>query len=169
MSYQITVNGAARTVEAPPEMPLLWVLRDLLGLTGTKYGCGVAQCRACTVHLAGIPTFACQVPISAVGDQPVTTIEGLGAARLHVLQEAWIAEDVPQCGYCQPGQLMSAAALLAKNTAPSDEEIDQAMLGNLCRCGTYPRIRKAIHRAAQGGTAQGGAGGAQGATKGGAK
>lgn len=157
MSFQITVNGTPRTVEAPPDMPLLWVLRDLLGLTGTKYGCGVAQCRACTVHINGVPSFACQVPISAVGAQPVTTIEGLaagavagkaGAVKLHVLQEAWIAEDVPQCGYCQPGQLMSAAALLAANPAPSDEEIDQAMVANLCRCGTYPRIRKAVHRAA---------------------
>lgn len=157
MSFQITVNGTPRTVEAPPDMPLLWVLRDLLGLTGTKYGCGVAQCRACTVHVGGVPAFACQVPISAVGAQPVTTIEGLaaggvagkaGAVKLHVLQEAWIAEDVPQCGYCQPGQLMSAAALLAANPAPSDAEIDQAMVANLCRCGTYPRIRKAIHRAA---------------------
>jgi len=151
MSYQITVNGKPRTVEAPPEMPLLWVLRDLLGLTGTKYGCGVAQCRACTVHVAGVPIFACQTPISAIGDRPVTTIEGLGAVRLHVLQEAWIAEDVPQCGYCQPGQLMSAAALLASNPSPDDAEIDQAMVANLCRCGTYPRIRKAIHRAAAAG------------------
>ncbi len=152
MSIQITVNGQPRTVEAPPEMPLLWVLRDLLGLTGTKYGCGMAQCRACTVHVAGVPAFACQLPLSAVGDQPVTTIEGLsegpGAARLHVLQAAWIAEDVPQCGYCQPGQLMSAAALLAANPDPDDAAIDHAMVANLCRCGTYPRIRKAIHRAA---------------------
>jgi isoquinoline 1-oxidoreductase subunit alpha len=153
MSYQITVNGKPRTVEAPPDMPLLWVLRDLLGLTGTKYGCGVAQCRACTVHISGVPSFACQTPISAVGDQPVTTIEGLGAAKLHVLQEAWIAEDVPQCGYCQPGQLMSAAALLASNPSPDDAAIDQAMVANLCRCGTYPRIRKAIHRAAAAGAA----------------
>ena len=175
MSYQITVNGKARTVEAPPDMPLLWVLRDLLGLTGTKYGCGVAQCRACTVHLAGVATFACQVPISAVGAQPVTTIEGLaagqvasksgergGVVKLHVLQEAWIAEDVPQCGYCQPGQLMSAAALLASNPSPNDAEIDQAMVANLCRCGTYPRIRKAIHRAAAAGAA--GLGGDKGKT-----
>jgi isoquinoline 1-oxidoreductase subunit alpha len=157
MSYQITVNGKPRTVEAPPDMPLLWVLRDLLGLTGTKYGCGVAQCRACTVHVAGVPTFACQTPISAIGDRPVTTIEGLGAVRLHVLQEAWIAEDVPQCGYCQPGQLMSAAALLASNPSPDDAAIDQAMVANLCRCGTYPRIRKAIHRAAAAGAGKVGA------------
>jgi aerobic-type carbon monoxide dehydrogenase small subunit (CoxS/CutS family) len=133
-------------------MPLLWVLRDLLGLTGTKYGCGVAQCRACTVHVAGQPVFACQTPISAVGDQPVTTIEGLAPGKLHVLQEAWIAEDVAQCGWCQPGQIMSAAALLATNAAPTDADIDQAMSGNLCRCGTYVRIRRAIHRAAKGGT-----------------
>ena len=148
MSITLTVNGVARTVEAPPEMPLLWVLRDLLGLTGTKYGCGVAQCRACTVHVGGAAVFACQTPVSAVGDQPVTTIEGLGAGKLHVLQQAWLAEDVAQCGYCQPGQLMSAAALLAQHPQPTDEQIDQALLGNLCRCGTYPRIRKAIHRAA---------------------
>lgn len=148
MPIKLTVNGIDRTVEAPPEMPLLWVLRDLLGLTGTKYGCGVAQCRACTVHVGGAPVFACQTPLSAVGQQPVTTIEGLGAGKLHVLQEAWLAEDVAQCGYCQPGQLLSAAALLAQNPAPSDDDIDRALLGNLCRCGTYPRIRKAIHRAA---------------------
>lgn len=151
MSIQLTVNGIARTVEAPPEMPLLWVLRDLLGLTGTKYGCGVAQCRACTVHVGGAPVFACQTPISAVGAQPVTTIEGLGAAKLHVLQEAWLTEDVAQCGYCQPGQLMSAAALLAQHPALTEAQIDEALMGNLCRCGTYPRIRKAIARVAAGG------------------
>ena len=148
---KLTVNGKTEEVDAPPEMPLLWVLRDLLGLTGTKYGCGVAQCRACTVHVGGEPVFACQTPVSAVGERPVTTIEGLAAPKLHVLQEAWIAEDVAQCGWCQPGQLMSAAALLASNPAPTDEDIDRAMSGNLCRCGTYPRIRRAIHRAAGGG------------------
>lgn len=148
MAYRITVNGRVETVDAPADMPLLWVLRDLLGLTGTKYGCGVAQCRACTVHLGGAPVFACQTPISAVGDQPITTIEGLGAGKLHVLQEAWIAEDVAQCGWCQPGQIMSAAALLAHNASPTDDDIDRAMGGNICRCGTYGRIRKAIHRAA---------------------
>jgi aerobic-type carbon monoxide dehydrogenase small subunit (CoxS/CutS family) len=152
VAYRITVNGKVENVDAPADMPLLWVLRDLLGLTGTKYGCGVAQCRACTVHLGGEPVFACQTPISAVGDQPVTTIEGLSTGALHVLQEAWIAEDVAQCGWCQPGQIMSAAALLAKNPSPSDDDIDQGMGGNICRCGTYGRIRKAIHRAAKGGT-----------------
>ncbi len=148
MSYRITVNGREQTVEAPADMPLLWVLRDLLGLTGTKYGCGVAQCRACTVHLGDQAVFACQTAISAVGDQPVTTIEGITGSKLHAVQEAWLEEDVPQCGWCQPGQIMSAVALLAKNPAPTDADIDLAMNGNLCRCGTYPRIRKAIHRAA---------------------
>src|SRR5262245_37427263 len=121
MAFRINVNGKSVSVDAPPDMPLLWVLRDLLGLTGTKYGCGVTQCRACTVHVGDQPVFSCQTPISTVGDRPVTTIEGLGAAKLHVLQEAWIAEDVAQCGWCQPGQIMSAAALLASNPAPTDE------------------------------------------------
>jgi isoquinoline 1-oxidoreductase subunit alpha len=151
MAIKLNVNGRVETVDAPGDMPLLWVLRDLLGLTGTKYGCGMAQCRACTVHVGGNPVFACQTPIAAVGDQPVTTIEGLGKVKLHVLQEAWIAEDVAQCGWCQPGQIMSAAALLAHNPKPTDAEIDAAMGGNICRCGTYGRIRKAIHRAAGGG------------------
>lgn len=152
MGIRINVNGETREVDATPDMPLLWVLRDLLGLTGTKYGCGMAQCRACTVHLAGQPVFACQTPISAVGDQSVTTIEGLSkdnGKTLHAVQEAWIAEDVPQCGWCQPGQIMSAVALLAKNPAPTDAEIDTAMNGNICRCGTYSRIKLAIHRAAK--------------------
>ena len=152
MPYRLTVNGRVETVEAPPEMPLLWVLRDLLGLTGTKYGCGIAQCRACTVHLGGAPAMACQTPIASVGDRPVTTIEGLGAAALHAVQEAWIAEDVAQCGWCQPGQIMGAAALLATNPAPTDDDIDRAMGGNIYRCGTYVRIRRAIHRAAGGAT-----------------
>lgn len=151
MAYSITVNGRVETVDAPADMPLLWVLRDLLGLTGTKYGCGVGQCRACTVHVGGEATFACQTPIGTVGDRAVTTIEGLGQPQLHVLQEAWIAEDVAQCGWCQPGQIMSAAALLARNPAPTDADIDVGMGGNICRCGTYGRIRKAIHRAAGGG------------------
>ncbi len=151
MAFRITVNGRVELVDVPGDMPLLWVLRDVLKLTGTKYGCGAAQCRACTVHIAGVPVFACQTPISVVGDRPVTTIEGLGKQRLHVLQEAWIAEDVAQCGWCQPGQIMSAAALLAHNPNPSDADIDAAMGGNICRCGTYGRIRKAIHRAASGG------------------
>ena len=143
------MNGQAVSVEAPADMPLLWVLRDLLGLTGTKYGCGVAQCRACTVHLGGEPVFACQTTIASVGDAPITTIEGLGGSALHAVQEAWAEEDVPQCGWCQPGQIMSAVALLAKNPAPTDADIDTAMSGNICRCGTYPRIRLAIHRAAK--------------------
>lgn len=151
MPIRITVNGEAREVDAPDDMPLLWVLRDLLGLTGTKYGCGVAQCRACTVHVDGQPVFACQTPIATVAGRAVTTIEGLAPGKLHALQEAWIAEDVAQCGWCQPGQIMSAAALLATNPAPTDADIDQAMSGNLCRCGTYVRIRRAIHRAAKGG------------------
>ena len=144
-----TVNGKAQSVDAPPEMPLLWVLRDLLGLTGTKFGCGMAQCGACTVHLDGAAVRSCVMPVSAVAGKAITTIEGLGtAAAPHPCQSAWIAENVPQCGYCQSGQLMSAAALLAQRPHPTDEEIDVAMSGNICRCGTYPRIRKAIHRAA---------------------
>ena len=149
-SFTLNVNGDTRRVEAPPDMPLLWVLRDLIGLTGTKYGCGIAECGACTVHLDGEPAFACITPISDVGERAVTTIEGLGTERLHPLQKAWIAEDVPQCGYCQSGQIMSAAALLADNPRPSDDDIDRAMAGNICRCGTYGRVRSAIHRAASG-------------------
>jgi aerobic-type carbon monoxide dehydrogenase small subunit (CoxS/CutS family) len=132
-----------------PETPLLWVLRDTLGMTGTKFGCGMAQCGACTVHLDGTPIRSCVTPVSAVGTRRVTTIEGLSADGSHPVQRAWIAEDVPQCGYCQSGQIMSAVALLEKNKAPSDADIDAAMSGNICRCGTYQRIRKAIHRAAQ--------------------
>jgi len=147
-SYTLCVNGVDRTVEATEDMPLLWVLRDLLHLTGTKYGCGIAQCRACTVHVNGQPVFSCQLPVSALGERSIVTIEGLEAGLKEKLLDAWEAEDVPQCGYCQPGQLMSAAALLSKNDAPTDEDIDTAMNGNLCRCGTYVRIRKAIHRAA---------------------
>jgi isoquinoline 1-oxidoreductase subunit alpha len=149
--YQLMINGTPRTVAAPDDMPLLWVLRDLLDLTGTKFACGIGQCRACTVHLDGEPVFSCQVAISAVAGRAITTIEGLGAEALHPLQEAWIEEDVPQCGYCQSGQLMSAAALLERTPRPTDQEIDAAMFGNLCRCGTYNRIRRAIHRAAGGG------------------
>lgn len=146
--YQLVVNGETHQVEAPPDMPLLWVLRDRLKLKGTKYGCGVAQCGACTVHVNGAPTRSCVLPVSAVSG-PVTTIEGLAdGGNLHPLQEAWIEHDVPQCGYCQSGQIMSAAALLATNAAPSDEDIDQALAGNYCRCGTYVRIRKAVHAAA---------------------
>jgi aerobic-type carbon monoxide dehydrogenase small subunit (CoxS/CutS family) len=131
-------------------MPLLWVLRDLLNLTGTKYGCGIGQCRACTVHLDGEPTFSCQVQIGKLGDRAVVTIEGLPAEQREPLVAAWEAEDVPQCGYCQPGQIMSAAGLLARIPQPTDDDIDTAMSPNLCRCGTYNRIRRAIHRAAGG-------------------
>ena len=146
--YRLTVNGEAHEVDVNPQMPLLWVLRDKLKLTGSKYGCGIAQCGACTVHVDGVPVRACVLPVSAVSGA-VTTIEGLAAGGdLHPLQTAWIEHDVPQCGYCQSGQIMSAAALLATNAAPSDDEIDQALAGNYCRCGTYVRIRKAIHAAA---------------------
>jgi aerobic-type carbon monoxide dehydrogenase small subunit (CoxS/CutS family) len=149
MRYEVNVNGRRRTVDAAPDTPLLWVLRENLGLTGTKFGCGVAQCGACTIHLNGKPTRACVTPLSTVGAAAVTTIEGLSTDGSHPVQRAWIAEDVPQCGYCQAGQLMSAAALLAANPSPTDAQIDAAMRGNLCRCGTYARIRAAIHRAAQ--------------------
>lgn len=145
---RLTVNGDDVELAVSGETPLLWALRDVLGLTGTKYGCGIAQCGACTVHLDGEPARACVTPISSVGARHVTTIEGLSADRSHVVQRAWLEEDVPQCGYCQSGQLMSAAALLARTPRPDDAAIDGAMRGNLCRCGTYPRIRRAIHRAA---------------------
>ncbi|HEU4324567.1 MAG TPA: (2Fe-2S)-binding protein [Roseiflexaceae bacterium] len=144
-----TLNGAAQSVDVSPEMPLLWLLRDVLHQTGTKYGCGVGQCRACTVHIDGEAAAACQVPASAVAGRAVTTIEGLSPDRSHTLQRAWIAEQVPQCGYCQSGQLMAAAALLRANPRPDDAAIDAAMAGNLCRCGTYLRIRRAIKRAAE--------------------
>ena len=148
---RLNVNGRMHDVEvANDDTPLLWVLRDHLGLVGTKYGCGIAQCGACTVHIDGEPAFSCSLPAADVGDRIVTTVEGLAAddGTLHPLQQAWIDHDVPQCGYCQSGQLMSAAALLARNPEPSDADIDAAMQGNLCRCGTYGRIRKAIHSAA---------------------
>jgi isoquinoline 1-oxidoreductase alpha subunit len=148
MAYKLNVNGHSSTVDVPADMPLLWVLRDVLNLSGTKYGCGVGQCRACTVHLAGKPVQACLTPVSAVRDQAVTTIEGLSVDGTHPLQVAWQEIDVPQCGYCQAGQIMSAAALLAKTPKPTDKDIDAAMNGNLCRCGTYLRIRAAIHKAA---------------------
>ena len=146
MAITLQVNGQAHQVQAAPETPLLWVLRDELQLTGTKYGCGVAQCGACTVHLDGQPVRACQTPVSAVGAGQVATIEGLGGG--HPLQLAWVRHDVPQCGYCQSGQIMSAAALLASTPRPSDAEIDAAMDGNICRCGTYQRIKAAIKDAA---------------------
>ena len=145
----LTVNGTRRDVDVSPDMPLLWVLRDVIGLTGTKFGCGLSQCGACTVLLEGQPTRSCVTPVSSVGAKKVTTIEGLSPTTSHALQVAWIAEQVPQCGYCQSGQLMTAAALLAKNPKPSDADIDAAMSGNSCRCGTYQRIRRAVHRAAR--------------------
>ena len=166
-AFRLHVNGEPRDVEAPADMPLLWVLRDLLDLTGTKYGCGMAQCGACTVHVDGQATRSCVTPVSAVEGSELRTIEGLGRAELHALQRAWIAEEVPQCGYCQPGQLMNAAAMMERNPEPGDEDVDRAMSGNICRCGTYDRIRKAIHRAAGSGVADESAGGAGGAGEGG--
>jgi isoquinoline 1-oxidoreductase subunit alpha len=145
------VNGSERKVNVSPEMPLLWVLRDTLALTGTKFGCGAGLCGACTVHVDGAAVRSCSTPVKMVEGKSVTTIEGLSANGAHPLQQAWIAEDVPQCGYCQPGQIMAAAAMLAKSPHPSEEEVERTMAGNLCRCGTYDRIRKAIQRAANGG------------------
>jgi len=145
----LTVNGQARSITDSPDTPLLWVLRDTLGLTGTKFGCGIAQCGACTVHINGVATRSCVTPIAAVAGKRITTIEGLSPNRGHAIQKAWIAEDVPQCGYCQSGQIMAAAALLAKHPQPTDADIDATMT-NICRCGTYQRIRAAIHRAAKG-------------------
>lgn len=154
--FSLNVNGQSRTVDVAPETPLLWVLRDRLDLVGTKFGCGIGQCGACTIHLDGQPARSCLTPVSAVGEQRVTTIEGLAGATLHPLQQAWIDVDVPQCGYCQAGQIMSAVALLREKSRPTDTDIDEAMVGNLCRCATYTRIRAGIHRAAelsaQGGT-----------------
>ena len=146
---KLNINGKSVDVDVDPEMPLLWVLRDVVGLTGTKFGCGMALCGACTVHLGGQAVRSCQTPVSAVGDQAITTIEGLSKDRSHPVQQAWIELDVPQCGYCQSGQIMSASALLATKPRPSDADIDAAMAGNICRCGTYQRIRAAIHRAAE--------------------
>ena len=143
----ISVNGQRRQLDVEPEAPLLWVLRDELGLTGTKFGCGIAQCGACTVHVNGVATRSCVLPVGAVAGKEITTIEGLSPAVSHPVQKAWLAEDVPQCGYCQSGQIMAAAAFLKTHPKPTDAHIDQAMT-NICRCGTYPRIRKAIHRAA---------------------
>lgn len=144
----LTLNGKSVTIEADPKMPLLWAIRELAGLTGTKYGCGIAQCGACTVHLNGAPVRSCSLPLAAVGNKLITTIEGLSANNSHPVQQAWIAEQVPQCGYCQSGQIMAAAALIARKPNPTDQDIDSAMSGHICRCGTYPRIRKAIKKAA---------------------
>jgi aerobic-type carbon monoxide dehydrogenase small subunit (CoxS/CutS family) len=145
----LTVNGRKHQVNVEPDTPLLWALRDAIGLTGTKYGCGIAQCGACMVHVDGRPVPSCVTPVSAVGSSAITTIEGLSADATHRVQRAWMAEEAPQCGYCQSGQVMSAAALLASNPKPSDDDIDVAMAANVCRCGTYDRIRRAIHRAAR--------------------
>jgi aerobic-type carbon monoxide dehydrogenase small subunit (CoxS/CutS family) len=147
--YTLQINGNQLTADIEPSMPLLWTLRDVFNLTGTKYGCGIGMCGACTVHLDGEAMRSCQVAVSQAAGKRITTIEGLGRSGLHIVQQVWIAEQVPQCGYCQSGQIMSAAALLATKPNPSDVDIDDAMAGNLCRCGTYSRIRKAIHRAAQ--------------------
>jgi len=149
MAISFMLNGKSQSVEVDPQMPLLWVLRDTLNMTGTKFGCGMALCGACTVHINGQATRSCITPISAVSGKQITTIEGLSADGNHPVQQAWVEIDVPQCGYCQCGQIMSAAALLAKKANPSDAEIDDFMSGNICRCGTYQRIRKAIHRAAE--------------------
>jgi isoquinoline 1-oxidoreductase alpha subunit len=148
MPFQVTVNGRASMVDVPADTPLLWVLRDVLNLKGTKYGCGMGLCGACTVHLGGQAVRSCLTPVSMATRAPVTTLEGLSPDASHPLQQAWIELDVPQCGYCQAGQIMNAAALLAKTPQPTDGDIDTAMQGNLCRCGTYPRIRQAIHRGA---------------------
>ena len=149
MAYKLNVNGHTSTVDAPADMPLLWVLRDMLDMRGTKYGCGIGQCGACTVHLNGQPVRACQTQVSMVKDQAITTVEGLSTDGTHPVQVAWRELDVPQCGYCQAGQMMSAAALLAKTPHPTDKDIDSAMTGNLCRCGTYTRIRAAVHKASE--------------------
>src|SRR5215813_3557780 len=148
MAFTVKINGTAHSIDADGDTPLLWALRDVLGMTGTKFGCGMALCGACTVHINGVATRSCITPISSVSGKKITTIEGLSADGSHPVQKAWIEEDVPQCGYCQSGQIMSAVALLAKKPNPSDADIDDAMSGNICRCGTYQRIRKAIHRAA---------------------
>ena len=149
MSLTLSVNGTQHTIDVEPDTPLLWVLRDTLGLTGTKYGCGAALCGACTVHLDGQAVRSCRTKVSSVGARAVTTIEGVSAGGLNAVQQAWIEEDVVQCGYCQSGQVMAATALLAANPNPSDADIDKAMRRNICRCGVYQRIRKAIHRAAE--------------------
>jgi isoquinoline 1-oxidoreductase subunit alpha len=149
MAFRLTVNGTEHDVDVEPETPLLWVLRENLGLTGTKFGCGIAQCGVCTVHLDGRPVRSCSTTVAGAVGRRITTIEGLSPDRSHPVQRAWVEHTVPQCGYCQSGQIMAAAALLARTPDPTDSDIDSAMGGHLCRCGTYPRIRKAIHRAAR--------------------
>ena len=148
-TYTLQINGKNYTVQADPNMPLLWAIRDLVGLTGTKYGCGIAQCGACTVHFNGNAVRSCSIPVSAAENQKIITIEGISDDNSHAVQKAWITEQVPQCGYCQSGQIMAAVALLKQNPNPSDKDIDNTMQGYICRCGTYPRIRKAIKTAAQ--------------------
>lgn len=147
--YTLNINGKAQAVEVEPDTPLLWALRDTLGLVGTKYGCGLGQCGACTVHVDGVPTRSCVLPVASLGKQKITTIEGLDAGARHPLQQAWQELDVPQCGYCQAGQIMTACQLLKQHPKPSDAQIDEAMAGNLCRCATYTRIRAGIHLAAE--------------------
>lgn len=148
-TFELNINNQVLQVEAPSDMPLLWVLRDILGMTGTKYGCGIAQCGACTVHLDNMPVRSCSLPVASIQNRKITTIDGLSEDGDHPVQQAWEIEDVPQCGYCQSGQIMSAVALLNSKTSPTDQEINSAMKGNICRCGTYPKIRKAIHLAAK--------------------
>jgi isoquinoline 1-oxidoreductase alpha subunit len=148
-TVKFNVNGKAQTVDVAPDMPLLWVLRDVLGMTGTKFGCGMALCGACTVHINGAATRSCVTQAKSIAGKSVTTIEGLSADASHPVQQAWIEQDVPQCGYCQSGQIMTAASLLAKNSNPTDGDIDEVMRGNICRCGTYQTIRSAVHRAAE--------------------
>jgi isoquinoline 1-oxidoreductase alpha subunit len=154
MSYKLIINGKTNTVDVPGDMPLLWVIRDVVGLKGTKFGCGIGQCGACTVHIRGKAVRSCQTQVQTASDAPITTLEGLSSDGSHPVQVAWQEVDVPQCGYCQAGQMMSAAALLASIAKPSDQDIDRAMNGNICRCGTYTRIRQAVHRAASLGTAR---------------
>jgi len=148
-SYALNINGKTYNVDVDSDMPILWVIRDTLGLVGTKYGCGIAQCGACTIHLDGNAARSCSIPVSKIGEKQITTIEGLSEDGTHPVQEAWVEHDVPQCGYCQAGQIMSASALLKENKSPSDTEISQAMSGNICRCGTYLRIRKAVKTASK--------------------
>jgi isoquinoline 1-oxidoreductase subunit alpha len=148
MAISFTLNGSRQTVDVPPQMPLLWVLRDTLGLTGTKFGCGMALCGACTVHVNGSAVRSCVTQMSSVAGKTVTTIEGLSVDTTHPVQQAWIEEEVPQCGYCQSGQIMAVASLLARTSRPTDADIDEALHGNICRCGTYSQIRRAVHRAA---------------------